>query len=125
MAKSSTLAIGINILKNAEGNRLTQSQFLEAALDDGLERNRANGSIGAMVTQKLAVNPIETIDGVETVVLELTEAGKAWSAPVSKPAAVPMSLAEKREHKKTQRAAAQLRRKQAKAGTNAADLAGF
>ena len=123
--KSTTLAVGISILKNAEGNRLTQEQFIEAASAEGLERNRANGSIGAMVTQKLAVNPVETVDGKEAVVLILTEAGKAWTAPVSKPAPAPMSLAEKREHKKTQRAAAQMRRKQAKAGTNAADLAGF
>jgi hypothetical protein len=61
--KSTTLAVGISILKNAEGNRLTQEQFIEAASAEGLERNRANGSIGAMVTQKLAVNPVETVDG--------------------------------------------------------------
>lgn len=121
--KSTTLAVGISILKNAEGNRLTQEQFIEAAGAEGLERNRANGSIGAMVTQKLAVNPVETVDGKEAVVLILTEAGKAWTAPVSKPAPAPMSLAEKREHKKAQRAAGNLKRKLAKAGT--ANLAGF
>lgn len=121
--KSTTLATGIDILKNAEDNRLTQEEFVSQAAERGLERNRANGSIGAMVTQGLATNPVQSVDGKEVVVLILTEAGKAWTAPVSKPTAAPMSLAEKREHKKEQRKAAAIRRKQSKAA--AGSLAGF
>lgn len=123
MAKSNTLKIGIDILKAANG-KMTQSQFLEEALKQGLERNKANGSIGALVTQKLADNSdVEVVDGKEQVVLVLTEAGKAWEAPVAKPAPVPMSLKEKREHRKEQRRVANAKRKAEKAGS--ADLAGF